>query len=483
MSFWLPMVFTKYRFFILLLPLVLLLALGSSRAVAGLPHALVQVLERHDVPQDAVSLWVQSPGVSPSIAHRVDVPRNPASTMKLVTTLAALDILGPSHRWETRLYTFAPVESGVLKGDLYVRGGGDPFLVSEEVWKLAGALRRSGIERIEGDLIFDLSHYDVVPEDPGDFDGRPFRAYNQPPHALLMNFNAVRFEFRPGEDGRSVQVTTDPPLSHLQLDNRLRLAAGPCEGYQRGVAYHVEDSGRVRLEGRFPQGCEEYSLLRTALGPEAYAHSLFTELWGQWGGTLEGYWRTGTLPDEAAEPRVVHRSPPLGDLIRLINKYSNNVMARQLKLALGVAVYEGPATVDKGHAAIRAMLARNGVDTQGLELDNAAGLSRSNRMTARQLAQVLQVGRNSPYMPEYLSSLAISGEDGTLRRRFVDAPGAGDMRLKTGYLNGVSAVAGYMRTARGEERMVVLMINHPGLQHWRGTRIQDGILDWLYANG
>ncbi len=463
--------------------LLLMMALGSSTASAGLPHAIVQVLERHGVPQDAVSLWVQPPGASPTIAHRVDMPRNPASTMKLVTTLAALDILGPAHRWETHLHTFAPVENGVLKGDLYVLGGGDPFLVTEQVWKLAGALRRSGIERIEGDLVFDLSHYDVAPEDPGEFDGQAFRAYNQPPHALLMNFNAVRFEFRPAEDGRSVQVTTDPPLSRLQLDNRLRLAAGPCEGYQRGVAYHVEDAGRVRLEGSFPRGCDQYSLLRTALAPEAYAHGLFSELWEQWGGTLDGNWRVGTLPHKDAKPRVVHESPPLGDLIRLINKYSNNVMTRQLKLALGVAVYEGPATVDKGHAAIRAMLARNGVDTLGLELDNAAGLSRSNRITARQLAQVLQVGRNSPYMPEYLSSLAVSGEDGTLRRRFVDAPGAGDMRMKTGYLNGVSAVAGYLRTARGEDRIVVLMINHPGLQHWRGTRIQDGILDWLHANG
>ncbi|MFP4160837.1 MAG: D-alanyl-D-alanine carboxypeptidase/D-alanyl-D-alanine-endopeptidase [Ectothiorhodospira sp.] len=470
-------------------PRIVLVLLLSGLAwpgltAAALPDPLARALERQGVPQTAVSLWVQAPeAAEPVIAHHPDVPRNPASTLKLLTTLTALEVLGPAHRWETAVYTPAPVEDGVLQGDLYLRGGGDPFLVSEEVWKLTGALRRSGVRRIRGDLVFDLSRFEVPEEDPGAFDGRPFRAYNQPPHPLLMNFNAVRFELRPLPEAGGVQVAMDPPLAHLRVENQLRLEdSGSCSGPARRVRYRVPGSTRVRLEGGFPADCGVHSLLRTAPEPEAYAHGLFKSLWAQWGGELDGDWRIGSVPDPEAEPRVVHRSPPLGDLVRLINKHSNNVMTRQLNLSLGLEVHGSPATDGKGHRVLRDFLQGRGIGLEGFALDNAAGLSRENRLTARQLGAVLQAGWESPYRSEYISSLALAGMDGTLRRRFKEGPLAGRMHLKTGYLRGVSAVAGYVRTAGGGDRLVVLLINHPGLNHGQGTSIQDALLAWVHGS-
>ncbi|SFM57754.1 D-alanyl-D-alanine carboxypeptidase / D-alanyl-D-alanine-endopeptidase (penicillin-binding protein 4) [Ectothiorhodospira mobilis] len=466
--------------------LVLLLsALAWTGSVsAALPDPLARALERHGVPQAAVSLWVQAPGAArPVIAHRPDVPRNPASTLKLVTTLAALEVLGPAYRWETAVYAPDPVEDGVLQGDLYLRGGGDPFLVSEEVWKLAGALYRSGVRRIRGDLVLDLSRFRLPPEDPGAFDGQPFRAYNQPPHPLLMNFNAVRFELHPQPQAGIVRVAVDPPLAHLQVENRLHLDDhGSCTGPARQVRYHVPEPSRVRLEGGVPTHCGPSTLLRTASGPERYAHDLFRTLWAQWGGVLDGGWRLGRVPDPEAEPLLVHHSPPLGELVRLINKYSNNVMTRQLNLTLGLEVHGSPATPEKGHRVLQDFLRGRGIGLGGFVLDNAAGLSRENRLTARQLAGVLQAGWESPYRPEYIASLALAGMDGTLRRRFQDTPLAGRMHLKTGSLRGVSAVAGYVRTAGGGDRLVVLLIRHPGLTHGQGVSIQDAFLTWVHAS-
>ena len=487
---------------IVMLPLSASASASSASEVVpvGLPDSMVRMLESQRISVQNVSLWVSDAQGNPRIAHNVDVPRNPASLIKLHTAWTALETLGPGYRWETGVYTFAPIVGDVLQGDLYIRGGGDPWLVSEEVWKLTGALRRQGIREIQGDLVFDLSLFDLEPEDPGAFDGQRFRAYNQPPHALLMNFNALRFEFRPDADGRSVRVTTDPPNSVVQVDNQLRLQPRSCSGFQRGVNFQVVDEERVRLDGSFPSTCREYGLLRTAVSPEAFAYGLFREMWQQWGGSLNGQWRLGALPpevlaslrqdrrsdsetsdaQEAYEPLVLHRSPMLAELLGGVNKRSNNVMTRQMKLAIGLEKYGPPATVEKGNQTLREFFAERLPGHGEIMLDNAAGLSRTNRITARQLAGVLSSAQSSLYAPEFLSSLALSGVDGTLRERFVEHPAAGRMRLKTGYLRDVSGVAGYVNAASGSAYTVVLMINYPGIDHSRGVDIQDAILEAIY---
>jgi D-alanyl-D-alanine carboxypeptidase/D-alanyl-D-alanine-endopeptidase (penicillin-binding protein 4) len=236
------------------------------------------------------------------------------------------------------------------------------------------------------------------------------------------------------------------------------------------------------LEGRFPNGCQEYALTRTVLQPETYAFGLFDLYWGQLGGEIAGRWRVGQVPVTLTGPRDrplhVHHSRPLGDVLRLVNKYSNNVMTRNLELTLGAERYGAPATEEKGRRALYEVLEAEGIATEGLLVSNSAGLSRDSRITARQLAGVLAAGWRSPFMPEFVSSLAITGLDGTLRRRLAGTPAEGRMHLKTGTLDHVSAIAGYLVTRAGERLLVVVLVNAPDAHRGLGEDLQDVVLRW-----
>lgn len=451
-------------------------------AQSGLPAPVQRVIQAHGMDPARVAVWVQPVnGERPWLAHNPDTALNPASVIKLATSLAALERLGPAYTWKTRVYLGGPVEQGVLRGDLWIVGGGDPFLVTEEFWKLLGALRRLGIREITGDLVLDLSYFQLPEEQPAAFDGQPHRVYNQPPHPLLVNFNALHVDVIPDADGETVHAAIDPPIHGLQVENRLRQRAGPCAGYRFGISYSVlESRSGIALDGRFPGACGPHRFARTALDPETYLHGLFRSLWDQWGGSFEGGWRIDTWTDTERSPDLVHESRPLGELIRLANKHSNNVMTRHFELTLGAEQFGIPATPEKGLNALLDDFAARGIDTDGLVLDNSAGLSRHNRISARQLAGLLRAGRKSPFMPEFISSLALAGLDGTLRTRFEDDPAAGRMHLKTGFLEGVSSIAGYVKTAAGEDVMVVVIANGPGVQWSTGIELQDAVLRWVF---
>lgn len=487
-----------------LLGLVLGSVLLVNPALGALPAPVARVASALGVDHGDISVWVQELDLSdPLVLHWPDAPRTPASTMKLLTTFVALQGLTPAYRWRTEAHAVGPVVNGVLEGDLLLRGYGDPYLVSEEFWKLTEAIRQRGLQRIEGDLVFDSSYYQLPDESPGDFDGQPDRVYNLIPHPLLVNFNAMRFDFEPA-DGQ-VLVTTRPMLSGVDVQNRLRVKPGSCGGYQRGIALNVVEPpqrDRVMLEGAFPAGCDHYAMTRSVLQPESYAFGLFDRYWRQAGGDIDGHWRTGVLPspwfvegaavsDEADEEMQgaagdttllhVHHSRPLGALVRLVNKYSNNVMTRQLELTLGAERFGPPATPEKGRNATLELLRQHGVDVEGLIIDNPSGLSRTARLSARQLGQVLVAAWRGPYMPEFISSLALSGLDGTVRGRFRHGPETGRMHLKTGTLDHVSAIAGYVQTPDNRRFAVVVMVNAPDAHRGPGEEIQNALLSWVFS--
>jgi len=488
--------------------MILGLVLGSvalmNPAHGELPASVARVASALGVDHGNISLWVQELDRSDPLAlHLPDTPRTPASTMKLLTTFVALQGLTPAFRWRTEAHAVGPVVDGVLTGDLLLRGYGDPYLVSEEFWKLTEAIRQSGLRRINGDLLFDTSYYQLPDELAGEFDGQPDRVYNLVPHPLLVNFNAMRFEFEPA-DGE-VLVTTRPMLSGVDVQNRLRVRPGSCGGYQRGIALNVVEPplrDRVMLEGAFPAGCDHYALTRSVLQPESYAFGLFDRYWRQAGGEISGGWRAGVLPspwfaegtafnDDTDDEQLgtvsdstllhVHHSRPLGALVRLVNKYSNNVMTRQLELTLGAERFGPPATPEKGRRATLELLRQHGVDTDGMIIDNPSGLSRTARLSARQLGQVLLAAWQGPYMPEFISSLALAGLDGTVRGRFRNGPETGRMHLKTGTLDHVSAIAGYVQTPDNRRFAVVVMVNAPDAHRGPGEEIQDALLSWVFS--
>lgn len=475
----------------LMLVLSLVLVFGPSAVIApagasfaDLPAPLQQAIRAQGLPDEAVGLWVKRVGdPAPMLRHNSQQRFNPASTIKLATTLAALKELGPSHVWTTEVYATAPVRDGVLRGNLVLRGTGDPGMVSEEHWRMLGALRRGGLRRIEGNVYLDTSHFYLPVEDPAAFDGQPLRAYNQAPHALIVNANALRWHVVPEANGGSIRVVPDPPLPGLQVVNRLRSTQGSCGGWQRGIRYEVENDtagARVIFSGEYPVNCGEYELLRTAVSPEVYNRELFRLHWSQWGGELTGDVRYGVLSLGNGRPLLEHHSRPLGEIIRVANKWSSNVVARHLALTLSVERFGAPATVEKSREALYVILAGLGVEVGGMIIDNGSGLSRHTRISPEQLGQVLQAGWESPWRPEFVSSLAIAGVDGTMRRRFNAAPETGRMHLKSGHLNQVSAVAGYVRNQSNEDVMVVLLINHPTAHQGAGSRLQEAVLRWVH---
>ena len=456
----------------------LVLLPASVAANDNLPSSVTRALSHRGIPTGSVSIYVQNLAeAEPLLAWQDDVPRNPASVVKLLTTLVALDLLGPAYQWETEIYALGEVVNGHLDGDLLIKGSGDPFLVTEQMWQMLRQLRRSGLRDISGDLLIDDSYFDVRHYDPAAFDREPLRAYNVAPNALLTNFKVVRYFFEP--DGNRVRISMEPALENLKIDNRLRLARGPCRGYQRGIAIIPNDDvSEVTFSGRFPTGCSIYAMDRTALSHNAFAYGLFRHLWEQGRGTLDGTWRIATAPADL-DPMMTFRSRPLAEIITKINKHSNNVMARQLLFTLAAESLGAPGTEENGRKVIRDWLADKQLDFAELKLDNGAGLSRDSRMTARHIGELLEVAFAQPYMPEYLSSLSLSGIDGTLSRRFRRAALKGRAHIKTGSLDHVSSIAGYFQARTGSRFVVVSLHNYTDIHRGHGEEVQQALLEWL----
>lgn len=467
----------------------LLLILGLGLCVAAgarasgsesLPPEVAQALRQARLDAQGVSVYLHEVGKpEPLLAVRADVPRNPASTMKLLTTFVALDTLGPAYTWKTEAYAVAPLRDGVLTGDLYLKGYGDPYLVIEHFWRFLRALRTAGLEEIRGDLVIDQSFFTPPSGRAADFDHQPLRPYNVEPRALLVNFQAVNIRFLPQPGAPRPRIVADPQPAQLTIDNRVRQAAGPCGRGARGLGMRVAQragSEQIVFSGRYSADCGDDELYRVVAEGDSYIHGVFQTIWSELGGRFDGGVREGTVPPDA---RLLHSadSPPLAEIIRVVNKYSNNVMARQILLTLGAERLGPPATVEKGAAVIREWLGRHGLDFPELVIENGAGLSRDERISARHLGQLLLTAYDSPYMPEFLASLPILATDGTLRHRDGGAL-AGRAHLKTGTLNDVRAQAGVVVDDRDRRWVVVMLHNDPRAEA-AGEAAQNALLAWL----
>ena len=463
---WLPILLVAW-----LLPL-------ASAASDSLPPRIQAALQHRGVPEDSLSIYVQdlATGDTPLLWNDT-VSRTPASVVKLVTTLVALDLLGPAYRWNTEIYALGEISDGRLNGDLLIKGYGDPFLVTERVWQMLRELRMTGVKNIAGDLLLDDSFFAVNHYDPAAFDREPLRAYNVAPNALLTNFKVVRYFFEP--NGQSVNIRLDPMLENLRVSNKLQLANGPCRGYQRGITIiPSQDFSEVTFTGKFPAGCSIYAMDRTALEHNAFTYGLFRYLWEDSGGELDGTWQVAVAPEDQ-DPLMTFRSQPLSEIITRINKHSNNVMARQLLYTLAAERLGAPGTEDNGRKVIRDWLGARKLDFPDMKLDNGAGLSRESRMTARQLGEMLQYAFQMPYMPEYVSSLSLSGIDGTLSRRFRSRALAGKAHIKTGSLDHVSSIAGFFQAKSGARYAVVSLHNYTDIHRGYGDEVQQALLEWL----
>ena len=472
-----PAATARYLVLVLLSTLALL-----ASAQTKLPAPVAQALAATKIHPGNMAALVQEVGASrPLLSVNPTTPMNPASVMKLVTTYAALELLGPAYRWKTEAYTTGLVREGILEGNLALKGYGDPKLDLEAFWILLRAMRGKGLREIRGDLVLDRSHFERAPGDAGRFDGDPFRPYNVLPDALLVNFNTLRFDFAPVPERGTVRLHVEPRPPGLDVVNILRLADGACPQGQafRDILKPTFEPAKQRaiFAGRYPASCGEKDLHVALLEPDEHVAGMMRQLWAETGGTWSGAARDGPVPPGA---RLLHAmdSPTLAEVVRDTNKLSNNVMARHLYLTLGAESAGPPATGDKAAAAVRSWLAHKGIPAPELVLENGSGLSRAERISAGSLASLLQAAWRSAVMPEFIASLPVAAMDGTMRRRLVGSGVAGQAHIKTGLLSEVRAMAGYVLDRGGRRHIVVMIVNHPGAHESQPA--MDALLRWVH---
>jgi len=396
-------------------------------------------------------------------AHDPDVGLNPASTMKVITAAAALDALGPAYKFVTTVSVDGPIRGdGTLDGNLYVEGTGDPTFVVEKLWKLVYDLELSGIERISGDVVFDEGHFTdeyalVGWTKQRDIERGP--SYFPALGALSLNFNTVAMVVAPGEGvGKPARVRLETPAGeYVSVVSKVK--TGPVSS-KRSVQVKrelVESTMRFTLTGSVPSAAGASRYYRTVADPTSHYAAAFADMLEERNIEVGGRFKRGDAPSSTREILTL-RSPPLASILMDMNKYSNNFMAEQVLRALGAAYTGGVGDTAGGLDAVSAYLERIGVDISTVRLVNGSGLTRQAEIPASVLTSVLvDMWRNPRIGQEFRTSLAIAGQDGTLWRRLTDDPGR--LRGKTGTIDGVHCLAGYVLNEQGDEFAFAFMVN------------------------
>lgn len=452
--------------------------------VSALPADISEAITSSGLPLEAVGLVV-APVTSgpPHLALGADRPLQPASTVKLLTTLVGLDTLGPTWRGRTRLLASGPLEDGVLRGDLILEGGADMDLSADALRALLRRARELGVREVRGDLLLDRSAFRPTRLDLGlpPFDDGPEFEYNLIPDALTVDSNLLRMEVGADAAG-TVRVLQQPALHGVKVSHELEAVEAPCSRWGDGwktPEVRQRWFGRIEvvLRGTWPRGCER-TLALNLIDRDDYIGRLVRQQWQEMGGLWSGRAREGATPPDA-QVLAERRSRPLAELVRDINKVSDNARTRTLLLSIG---REAPGTaqeptLQRADRAVRAWMAARGISDTGLVLDNGSGLSRTERISAAQLEAVVRAGLTGRWAPEFLASLPVVGVDGLMRWRRADGSVPLQARLKPGGLRNVVSVAGTVHDAAGQAQIVVLILNHD--KAGAGRPVIDAVLQWV----
>ena len=459
--------------------------IGAAQAQT-LPPEVEAALARAKVPREALAAIVvdAAPLINgksaPLFSYRANAPANPASVMKLVTTYAGLELLGPAYTWATPVYVDGSINNGVLTGNLIIQGKGDPKLVQERLWLLLRRVQGMGIKTITGDILLDRSAFAVAAQNPADFDGEPLRPYNAAPDALLINYKSVVMTFVPNYASSLASVSFDPPLANVQMQSTVPLTTGKdCSDYRGALVADFSDPFRITFKGSYPVACGEKVWPIAYADPASYAERAVAGMWAEMGGKLAGRVRDGRAP-AGLKSAFDMTSPSLTEAIRDINKYSNNVMAQQLFLTLSLNQNQSPASFEASRTVVQNWWRERFGDQDMPVLDNGSGLSRQERITPQGLARMLQTAYISGAMPELMASLPITGVDGTLRRSR-SRVSQGWAHLKSGSLRDATALAGYVHTPSGRRLVVVGIVNHPNAAAARAAL--EALVDWAVKEG
>jgi D-alanyl-D-alanine carboxypeptidase/D-alanyl-D-alanine-endopeptidase (penicillin-binding protein 4) len=403
-----------------------------------------------------------------------EVPLIPASTMKVLTSAAALDRLGPDWRYGTAVLAAAPPKDGIIEGDLYVKGACQPDLVVERFPELAAGLAAAGVREVRGDIVADLRYFDGEERPPEWPRGSRPNPYAAPISALAANFSTVRITVAPGERvGSQAVVQVDPPSDAVAVSSQTRTTkSGRSISASRRLEKDADGqiANRIIVSGRTGLGSGPWEEFIPIENPATVAISAVKRALQSGGITVTGTTRIGEAPEGAVTIYTL-RSKPLEEIVLDMNKHSNNFIAEMLQRTLGAEVYGPPATRAKGASAVESFLRTCGVDTSTVKLTDGSGLSRTNQVTALALVRVLvRMRGDSRLEAAFLDSLPIGGEDGTLRGR-MGGVARGRVRAKTGHVDGVTTLAGYIDDAVEGPLAFAFLVN--GASHVRAIAALD----------
>ncbi len=451
----------------------------AARADDALPAAVQAALARAGVPPEAFA------AVALPLAHdarpwrwQAGRPMQPASSLKVLTSIVALDRLGPNHRGYTELRSAAPVRGELLQGDLVLRGGADPELGVAQFWAMLAELRAKGVREIAGDLVVDRTLFRPARMDLGvpPFDEAPEFPYNVIPDALQLAGALLPIDIE--SDGGPPRAYTVPALPGVTVASRMVPSARRCrdwdEDWQPAQLERQGSALVIVLRGGFPRGdgqgngCRVHARLQL-IDRQELTERLFRALWSELGGHFAGRVREAAAPP-ATRLLVRREARPWGEVLRHMNKRSDNAEARLLYLSLGLAAMAAEpeaSTAELAARAVRGWLAEHDIDAGGLVLDNGSGLSRSERIAPLTLARALAVSWSGPRAADLQMSLPVLGEEAALG--LGASPAAGWARMKSGTLRDVVALAGYARDRAGRPWVLAMMINHAQAQRARGA--------------
>lgn len=381
----------------------------------------------------------------------------PASTLKVLTSAAALQVLGPEYTFTTEV--LADDMQGASVGNLFLRGRGDPYLVTEELFVLTRGVKDLGLVEVRGNIIVDDSYF--LPGKPLDENEElgP-RAYHAPYSALSLNFNSLKLVLLPTLPGKPAKVLTDPISEYGTVENEVRTVKGDLPAkveITKKPGAHGRDI--IHVQGEIGASAQPWRRYVNVSTPALYTGEVFKEFLLREGIKIGGRVLLGRAPESAHKIHEFN-SRPLGLIVYGLNKFSNNFIAEQLCLAMGATVAGPPGTREKGLSVIRRFVEQCGVDTKGLRLSEASGLSRQNRVSAAVLVRVLlKTFTEFTYGPEFMASLSVAGVDGTLKDKFTAQELRGRLRAKTGNLRGVNALAGYGLSQEGRLFAFACLVN------------------------
>ncbi|WP_299876759.1 D-alanyl-D-alanine carboxypeptidase/D-alanyl-D-alanine-endopeptidase [uncultured Cocleimonas sp.] len=445
-------------------------------AISSLPFAVKNKLHAAKLSSNGMSAYVQDVNSPrPLLGHQATTSRVPASVMKLITSYAALGALGPKYRWPLDVYTKGQVRGGTLQGDLIIKGYGSPEFKQAELRKVLQGIRNKGIRNVSGRVVFDNTYFNVPNQ--GSFDGKSQSAYNAQPDALLYNERLSSFQIR--STGKRVHVSTTTPTHNLKIVNNMRTT-------KRGCRPHIKVSKRgvqtvVTFSGRFSRRCGTRSYHRVISRPAEMIYGAMQAMWKRdVGGKLNTRFAMGKAPANA-RPLLRTYSRTLAEILPSIDKDSNNVMARQVMLTIG-AKSTGQGTQRSGANAIGTWLASRGLNFPELRIENGSGLSRTARISARHVGDLLVDAYRSPFRNILMQSLAVAGVDGTMKRRLKGTGVRGRGFFKTGTLRDVRSIAGYVKAADGKTYVMAILHNDPRAKR-RALAAHDKLIEWVYSGG